>query len=273
MSSTKHKRVAGFRKAVWAYYCKNGRHALPWRKTHDPYRILLSEMMLQQTQVDRVLPKYKAFLKKFPTLRALATASLADVLREWQGLGYNRRAKFLHEAAKAIAKANGAFPRSRAELIALPGIGPYTASAMRAFAWNEPAVFIETNIRTAFIHHFFPKKKKVSDAETIRLIVQSLDAKNPREWYWALMDYGAHLKKTEGNASRRSAHHVRQKPFKGSDREVRGAILKTLIFGAKTRRGLLRALPFPEVRVEKQLTALATEKMLIIRNGKVFLPN
>ena len=269
-----------FRRTVLSYYHKNGRHTLPWRQptlklrhgtqNFDPYNILVSEMMLQQTQVDRVIPKYKSFLKKFPTVHVLAKASLGEVLKEWQGLGYNRRAKFLHEAAKEIV-ATG-WPRSREGLLELPGIGAYTASAVLAFAWNKPEILIETNIRSVFIYHFFPRSKKVSDTQIIRLIVQSLDTKNPREWYWALMDYGTHLKKTLGNASRRSAHHVHQKPFKGSDREVRGAILRLLARAPATRKALEK-LPFSKERIQKQFAALKKEGMVVIKKRKISLPN
>ncbi|MDE2078831.1 MAG: A/G-specific adenine glycosylase [Patescibacteria group bacterium] len=259
-------RTASFRRRVLAYYKKHGRHALPWRKTRDPYKVLVSEVMLQQTQVDRVMPFYRDFLKKFPTARALARAPLSDVIRAWQGLGYNRRAKFLHEAAKAIVAGHGGrVPRGKDALMALPGIGAYTAAAVRAFAFNEPDVFIETNIRTAFIHHFFPKKKNIADSALVPYMELTLDRKNPREWYFALMDYGAHLKKTEGNASRRSAHHVKQKPFKGSDREIRGAILRKLAEGACTEAVLLNVLSFPVVRTQEQLAALFSEGLIARR--------
>jgi A/G-specific adenine glycosylase len=219
--------------------------------------------MLQQTQVDRVIPYYRSFLKTFPNVRALAKAPLSDVLRAWQGLGYNRRAKYLHEAAKAIvARHSGAGPREKEKLMALPGIGPYTAAAVRAFVWNEPDICIETNIRTAFIHHFFPRAKKIPDARLLSYMKVSLNKKNPREWYFALMDYGAHLKKTEGNASRRSAHHTKQKPFKGSDREVRGAILRELSQGALTKVALYERLLFAKEKVETQLAALVREKFI-----------
>ena len=147
-----------FKDTVWKYYREHGRSDLPWRKTTDPYRILVSEVMLQQTQVERVIPYYTRFLKKFPTVRALAKAPLSQVLIAWQGLGYNRRAKMLHEAAKEVVRGHGGlFPRTALELEKLPGVGPYTAHAVAAFAYNEDGICIETNIRTAVTHHFFPK--------------------------------------------------------------------------------------------------------------------
>src|SRR3989338_7324816 len=144
-------RMKDFRSTVWKYWKEHGRHDLPWRLTHDPYRILVSEVMLQQTQVPRVIEKYKEFLKKFPTVRALAKASLSDVLKVWSGLGYNRRGKYLHDAAKEIV-AVGNIREALAS--SLPGVGPYTRAAVRVFAFNEPDILIETNIRAAYIHHF-----------------------------------------------------------------------------------------------------------------------
>jgi A/G-specific adenine glycosylase len=214
--------------------------------------------MLQQTQATRVVPKYEAFLRHFSTARALAEAPLGDVLRAWQGLGYNRRAKYLHEAAKSVMiYHSGRIPRSYEDLRALPGVGDYTARAVRAFAFNEPEVFIETNIRAVFIHHFFPKKKKVSDKELLPYMVASLDRKNPRRWYSALMDYGSYLKQTMPNPSRRSAHHVRQSKFKGSDREIRGAILKAYLAGTSYAQ-----LPFDKKRITTQLARLGAEGLL-----------
>lgn len=210
--------------------------------------------MLQQTQVDRVVPYYKKFLKEFPTPSSLASSSLARVLRAWQGLGYNRRAKYLHEAAKQW----GTVP-----LEDLPGVGPYTAKAVRVFAFNEPEIMIETNIRSVFIHHFFPKKKKVSDAELLPLVEKTLPRKRAREWFSALMDYGAHLKATHPNPSRRSKHHTRQKPFKGSDREIRGAVVRASLAGDDISK-----LPFDERRVRVVVAALRREGLVSISSPR-----
>lgn len=186
-------------------------------------------MMLQQTQVLRVIPKYEAFLKEFPTAKSLAHAQLIDVLKNWSGLGYNRRAKYLHDAAKNIVSRHGRdFPKHDDELRALPGIGDYTAKAIRVFAYDEPEVLIETNIRTVFLHHFFPRSKKVEDATLIPLIASTLKGQDPRTFYSALMDYGSHLKLLHPNPSRRSKHYVRQSKFEGSVRQVRGEILRAL---------------------------------------------
>lgn len=227
---TKLLTIQAFQKTVWEYYRKHGRHTLPWRQTKDPYRVLVSEVMLQQTQVDRVIPKYKAFIKKFPTVRKLASAPQSEVLALWSGLGYNRRALYLHRSAQAVgAEYKGKFPTSIDLLEKLPGVGQYTARAIAAFSYNEPSTFIETNIRSVYIHHFFPKEKKVSDALLMPLIEKSLPAGRAGEWYAALMDYGTHLKVSVGNASKRSAHYTKQSKFKGSVRQVRGYILRELI--------------------------------------------
>ncbi len=263
----KKETVASFRKIVWAYYRKYGRHGLPWRKTADPYKILVSEIMLQQTQVDRVVAKYRVFLKAFPNVRALAQASNQDVLKLWSGLGYNRRALFLKRAAETVVRDfGGKFPESAEGLRVLPGVGPYTAAAVASFAWNLPEPLIETNVRAAFIHAFFPRAKSVPDAKLMPLIEEALDAKRPREWHWALMDYGAHLKRTLPNPSRRSTHHARQSAFKGSVRELRGAFLRELTEKGSMPKAKLLA-PYAaedKDRAEKALAGLVKDGILSV---------
>ena len=218
-----------FKNKIWDYYRKHGRN-LPWRKTKDPYKILVSEVMLQQTQVERVIPKYKAFIKKFPTTHTLARAPLASVLKLWSGLGYNRRALYLKRTAETVVSEHkGIFPKTKSELENLPGIGPYTAGAIMAFAHNNPEIFIETNIRTVYIHLFFSQKKKVSDRDLLLIIERTLDHHNPRQWYAALMDYGSMLKAITPNPSRKSIHYSKQSRFEGSVRQERGRILKVLL--------------------------------------------
>lgn len=258
-----------FKTAVRRYYRRHGRHNLPWRQTTDPYRIFVSEVMLQQTQVPRVIPKYEEFLNSWPSVQALAAASLGNVLRQWQGLGYNRRAKLLHQAARYIQETHGGrFPRRRAELLAIPGVGPYTAGAILAFAFNQPAVMIETNIRTVFLHHFFEDADGVPDALIYPLIERTVDAKDPRHWYAALMDYGSHLKATIGNQNRRSRHYAKQTPFAGSDRQLRGAIMRELGQRDADQAALHRRLPgFGADRVVAQLAALVREG-LVKRSGR-----
>lgn len=203
---------------------------MPWRETSDPYHILVSEIMLQQTQVGRVIKKFKEFIAAFPDIPALDRAPLQEVLSVWQGLGYNRRALALKAMAGQVTEEfGGVLPRSTADLTRLKGIGRYTAGAIMAFAFNEPAVFIETNIRTVFIHHFFAREEGVRDSRILPLVEATLDRENPRTWYWALMDYGAMLKKNGLHMNERSAHHQRQTPFHGSFRQLRGRILKALV--------------------------------------------
>jgi A/G-specific adenine glycosylase len=225
---------AEFRRTVWAYFEVSGRHELPWRLPDsggrfDPYAIMVSELMLQQTQVIRVIPKYLAFLRQFPTVQSLAQTELSAVLIAWSGLGYNRRAKYLWQAAQTIVNTfDGVFPPTVAELVTLPGIGKNTAGAIVAYAFNQPVVFIETNVRTVYIHHFFNHQTAVSDAAISQLVTQTLDTDNPRQWYWALMDYGSHLKKTVGNANKQSQSYVKQSAFHGSRRQIRGQVLRQL---------------------------------------------
>jgi A/G-specific adenine glycosylase len=226
--------------------------------------------MLQQTQVERVIPFYAEFTRRFPDIRALARAPLSEVLRAWQGLGYNRRAKMLHDAAKEIiTKHKGKLPKEKSTLIALPGVGEYTASAVRVFAFNEPEILLETNIRTVYLHHFFPKKKKVHDRQILELTGVPKGV-SPREWHAALMDYGAYLKKTYPNPSRRSMHHAKQKPFKGSDREVRGAIIKLLSKRPRTRR-VIYELGFSPARLRTQLNTLREEGLISFSSSRISL--
>jgi A/G-specific adenine glycosylase len=225
------KQIKDFQKIVLSYYKKHGRHHLPWRTTHTtPYHILVSEIMLQQTQVERVIPKFLAFVERFPTIKDLAKAPQSDAIRLWSGLGYNRRARFLWLAAQTIVKEyQGNIPQTLPELLSVPGIGPYTASAILAFAYNRPVSVIETNIRTVYIHHFFPNAEDpVSDTQLLPLIASTVNPKNPRQWYAALMDYGSHLKITLGNLTQKSLTYTKQSKFKGSNRQLRGAIIKVL---------------------------------------------
>jgi A/G-specific adenine glycosylase len=214
---------------VYAHYREHGRR-FSWRDTYDPYAILVSEIMLQQTQVDRVREKYASFLRLFPDFPALARAELGEVLSAWQWLGYNRRAVALHRCAReVVARYDGSLPASIPELVALPGIGPYTARAVAAFAFGIATPFIETNIRSVYIHHFFADRCGVTDREILPLVALTLDAASPRDWYYALMDYGAMLKKSHGNPGRKSAHHARQSPFHGSNRQRRSLLLKRIL--------------------------------------------
>lgn len=261
-----------FIKAVYSHYESAGRHDLPWRKTKDPYKIAVSEIMLQQTQVNRVKEKYKEFLKAFPTVSVLAKASLQQVLLIWSGLGYNRRARFLHQMAKTITTdRKGRFPKTFDELLTLPGIGKYTAAAISAFAYNIPVPLIETNVRTVYLHHFYHDSEAgVRDADLMELVTETLDRNNPAQWYWALMDYGSHLKASGITIHRNSAQYKKQSTFKGSVREVRGGIMKVLTLRPTTKKALEKALGFSAERIDRALAQLAKEG-LVIQKGQRFL--
>jgi len=252
--------VHAFRQTIYDRYHANPR-PMPWRETRDPYRILVSEIMLQQTQVERVKAKYDQFLAAFPTLAVLASAPLEEVLRVWQGLGYNRRAIALKRCAEEIVtNHDGQFPLQIAELESLPGIGPYTARAVAAFAFGVAEPFIETNIRTVFIHFFFHSREKIADRLIMPLVAATLDCANPREWYYALMDYGVMLKQLHPNPGRRSSHHVRQSPFKGSNRELRSRILRAILDQPGiTAPKLASMLTADQEQVDRNLLALVRE--------------
>lgn len=223
------EQIRAFRNKIYHYFKKNQRD-LPWRHTSNPYHIFISEVMLQQTQVDRVIPKYNHFIETYPDFNALASVSVYELLKSWQGLGYNRRALMLQKASQIIVTSyNGILPESESELEKLPGIGPNTAASICVFAFNKPVIFIETNIRTVFIHEFFTHHDNVIDIQLIPLIECTLDRKKPLRWYSALMDYGSYLKKTNSNPGRKSKYHAKQSPFQGSNRQIRGKIIRLLL--------------------------------------------
>lgn len=254
-----------FHRIIYDYYQLN-RRALLWRETIDPYAILVSEIMLQQTQVERVKGKYREFIAIFPDFRTLAAAPLAEVLTAWQGLGYNRRAISLKATAEmVVGNFGGALPSSPDELECLPGIGHYTARAVAAFAFHRTEVFIETNIRAVFIHLFFPERLNVHDREILPLVEATLDRDNVREWYYALMDYGVFLKREHANPARKSAHHVRQAPFKGSNRELRSMILRKILDSpGVTVQQIVAGLGREDELVRKNLDALVKEGFIVV---------
>ncbi len=223
------KSIELFSDLILSYYRQYGRD-LPWRRTTDPYSILVSEIMLQQTQVERVAPKYDLFMNQFNTIDSLASAPLSAVLSAWSGLGYNRRAINLQKTAIILRdEYTSSVPADPAILETLPGIGKATASAICAYAFSMPVVYIETNIRRIFIHYFFQDRDNIHDMEILPIIRDALYLDNPREWYSALMDYGTYLKKRLTNPNKRSRHYTRQAPFAGSDREMRGCALRILL--------------------------------------------
>lgn len=257
-----------FQEIIW----QKGRELfreMPWRADTRPYYVMVSEIMLQQTQVDRVIPKFEAFIKHFPTVGDLSKAPLAEVLQMWSGLGYNRRAKFLHEAAiKIMGEYGGIFPETEKELVGLPGIGVNSAGAILAYSFNKPSIFIETNIRTVYFYHFFLEHDEVSDVELRAVVEATTDAEHPRQWYWAMMDYGSYLKRQGIGQNNKSRHYKKQTPLKGSVREVRGLILK-LLTTADFEEQELRIELLADERFEPALASLEKEG-LIAKTGQTF---
>lgn len=241
---------------------------MPWRSDTRPYYVLVSELMLQQTQVDRVIPKFLSFIAAFPDEKSLAAATLADVLQLWQGLGYNRRAKFLHEAAKRVVEM-GEFPQDESGLTALPGVGKNTAGAILAYAFNRPALFIETNVRAVYIHHYFHDHDAVDDTAIHEVLEQTIDRDHPREFYWALMDYGSWLKK-QGVKPSRSRHYKKQSPLKGSVREVRGQIVAVLTAGEMGETQLRESIDADE-RFNPALDGLVSDGLVTRYGDRLFL--
>lgn len=237
------ERLEEFSATVW----ERGRELyrdLPWRDTHDPYAILLSEVMLQQTQVSRVMGRWEQWLETFPTIADLASAPLPPVLELWQGMGYNRRALNLKRCAEeVVAMHDGVVPSDKKALLALPGIGPSTSAGVRIFAFRQPDMYLETNVRAVFIHELFPGRESVADKELVSLVEATCpqDAR-VRAWYYALLDYGAHLKKTMPNPARRSKHYTRQSKFEGSHRQKRAYLLRRVIDDALSTEDLARDL-------------------------------
>ncbi|OHA67256.1 MAG: hypothetical protein A3C82_00105 [Candidatus Wildermuthbacteria bacterium RIFCSPHIGHO2_02_FULL_47_12] len=257
--------ILEFQKYILSWY-KTHRRNLPWRNTRDPYKILISEVMLQQTQVARVLPKYKEFLQKFPTLEKLAQASDKTLLKVWQGLGYWRRAKYLKETAHMLVKAKAmnlqTSPRRPASTVSakggvagrehrlanfagnlnsrsfkiplpsdleiLPGIGPYTARALACFAFGSTEAFLDTNIRRVYLHFFFPKRKDVPDTKIFPIAQKAVWNKNAKEWHYALFDYGATVLKDK-KINKRSRHYAKQSKFEGSFRSFRTKVMRFLL--------------------------------------------
>ena len=277
-SPAKIPTMASFTKTVWNYYNMH-RRSFPWRENTSIYSVVVSEIMLQQTQAPRVIEKYNAFLAAFPDFQSLARAPLRDVLALWKGLGYNRRALQLKKLAEIVITstnnndATNSFPHDREALMELPGIGPNTAGSIMAFAFNTPQAFIETNIRTVFIHFFFNKTQgKIDDKKILKLVEASLTGRNctnPREWFYALMDYGVHLKKTLPNPSRRSKHHVKQSPFKGSNRELRATILQSIVEAPRTKQEIIKLIKKEPSEINKNLSALESEGF-IIKKGRLY---
>ena len=261
-----------FRAIIYHYYFTN-RRSFSWREKISPYRVFISEVMLQQTQTSRVIPKFELFLETFPNFSSLANARFSDVLRVWKGLGYNRRARFLLEAAEIIHdQYNGKLPRTPQQLVALPGIGPATAASIAVFAYDTPHVFIETNIRTVFLHFFFQNADIVDDKQIREHVEATLDKDRPREWYYGLMDYGAMLKRTLGNLNRKSRHYSQQSRFEGSDRQMRGKILQLLLDNMSlSMEEIQTILEEPPERLERIVSSLSKDNIVIFEAGTLKL--
>jgi len=227
-------------------------------------------MMLQQTQTNRVSEKFQNFIQEFPDFQSLAKAPLNDVLKVWQGLGYNRRAVALKNIAeKVVNELDGILPADVEILKSFPQIGHNTASSIVAFAFNMPTYFIEVNIRRVYIYFFFPGKSSIGDKNIMPIVRKTLDHSNVRKWYYALMDYGVMLKKTHPELNKRSAHYRKQSKFKGSNREIRGKILKLLIASnALTEVEILRELKIDSKKLKENLDLLMKEGFIKQENKR-----
>lgn len=259
-----------FQDTVWDYYNKHKRPFV-WRDTFDPYHIVVSEIMLQQTQTHRVVEKYLNFIAHFPTFQELAQASAQEVLAQWVGLGYNRRALALHGIAQRVMHDYaGQLPNDPTILQTFKGLGPATSSSIAAFAFNKPTVFIETNIRSVYLHVFFADKTEISDKELMPLIAQTVDQACSREWYYALMDCGVLLKKLYPNPNKKSKHYSKQSTFQGSNRQVRGAIIRHLSEHGSLEKNKLEEL-FPKKIKELPLIieSLVKDGFIIIINDTI----
>lgn len=267
-----NKLFQSFKDRVYAYY-RSHKRTFAWRNTDNPYYVVVSEIMLQQTQTHRVVDKFDQWISVFPTITSLAKAPQDKVIETWQGLGYNRRALALKQfAERMVQEFKGEIPNDPAILVSFKGIGPYTAASICTFAFNRPTVFIETNIRTVFIHEFFAQEKEVHDNQLMPLIEQTLDTKEPREWYYALMDYGVMLKKMVKNPNRKSVHYTKQSKFEGSDRQVRGAILKLLISDRSlSEQDFVQAIARDEEKIKKILLNLEQEGFIRYNKGYYYL--
>jgi A/G-specific adenine glycosylase len=263
-----------FLEALWVYYADHGR-VLPWRERkngqYDPYEILVSEIMLQQTQVGRVVPYFQTFIHAFPDFHILANADLGDVVRVWSGLGYNRRARYLRDSARVVVdRYKGKLPKTMDELVALPGVGKNTAGAVLVYAFNQPELFIETNIRTVMLHHFYTDAQvKVKDVDILDSLKQVIDVSRPREFYWAMMDYGTYLKSQGIKSHRGSENYKIQPKFSGSSRQLRGIVLRLLAEQHIPEKQL--AMKINDDRFEKVISGLIKDGLVAREGNALFL--
>lgn len=260
MREAVRSKIASFNTAVWSHYASEGR-TFPWRFEKDPYKVLVSEIMLQQTGVERVQTYYAKFLTEYPDFASLAAANTKKLLSLWQGLGYNRRALNLMRAAQMVVERYGAkLPQTPQDLLLLPGVGPGTAGAVLAYAFNTPHPFVETNIRKAVISYFFPRSKAVRDERIVEIVALAIDKENPREWYYAVVDYGLKMRKSGKVRNAQSAHYKKQSEFEGSNRQLRAHLLRLALAKKKiTADTAARATGKDRVDVMRNLEALAAE--------------
>ncbi len=281
-------RPADVHRRLRRWYRTHGRD-LPWRHTRDPYAIAVSEVMLQQTQVDRVIPKYRAWLKKFPTTKKLAVASLQDVLTLWSGLGYNRRPRMLRDAARQVmAEHAGRWPRTVDGLQALPGFGPYTAAAVAVFSGSVAAPMVDTNIRRLLMR--WTRQSEMTVDHLYQLAKTYQPKKQVDLWYHAMMDLGALICRSVPDcavcplrAVCPSAHTVRRAPprrhgtaipFVETPRYVRGRVVAWFIAHRRTSqrtapRVIARALQLPVGRVRGALEGLRAEGILQTKKQEI----
>lgn len=250
-----------FRSSILDFHAHHGRR-FAWRETSDPYRILLSEVMLQQTQTSRVEPKYEQFLSLWPDFSSLAKAPLDELLFHWKGLGYNRRALNLRKSAALTEQWGWTIPPDEKAISSLPGVGKATTAALLAFAYQMQSIYLETNIRRVLLTCFYPEAEHVKDKELeqlLALLVAGIE--DVKSWYYALMDYGVLLKALLPNANTRSAHYTRQSAFENSNRQIRGQLIHLLAdTGAKDSREIVSILSrFDEERILSCLADLQKE--------------
>lgn len=225
MTKISKQTVIPLQRKILRFYSLHKRD-LPFRKTTDPYRITVSEIMLQQTQVDRVVPKYLAWIRMWPTWKALSRATTKQILTMWSGLGYNRRALNLWKLAHVVMNEyHGNLPETPEELMKLPGIGPYTSRAILIFAFNKPLITIDTNIRRVILHELnLPASTTATRLEEIAY--QLLPKRRSRDWHNALMDYS---RLSLPSRIERIPALTKQSSFEGSLRQIRGEIIRQLI--------------------------------------------
>jgi len=268
--------IIDFQKKIYDFYAQNKRN-FSWREDITPYKIVVSEIMLQQTQTTRVKEKFENWLHIFPDFQTLAKASQSQVLQHWQGLGYNRRGVALHTIAKIVVeKHKGILPNDINTLQSFPSVGPNTAGSIAAFAFNTPTIFIETNIRTVYTCEFFAGKTEISDKDLILYIQATLDTKNPRDWYYALMDYGVYLKKLLPRINSASKHYAKQSAFKGSKRQIRGHIIRILTQHHQLSYDEIiaitkEALPQNSHSIENVIQDLLSEKLIYQKNEIIYI--